>query len=271
MLGLFGKKLQLRMEIDQQVVAGRPLEVRWSADGQDDKVRGGRLELSYRNRFLHQTDDSEGHSSQSKRTVTVPVQTLELFTGQPPAGEQRATLELPPTPATAPKGVEWHVQLVMDRPGRDVSVERVIDVLAPADGLEQWSSAPATSSGAECSIDMRVEPRTYRPGEVVRGTVDIRPTASVSARGIRVDLVRRRNEQDGIVKTESTSVELASKMELSPTQPLQYNFEIAVPADASPSFKAERNSQYWLVQCVVDRRMKTDFVGAVEIVVHNAP
>lgn len=272
-MGLFGTKAKLLVELQQEsVVAGTPLTVRWSAgDVADAKVRSGRLELVYDNRFTYLASDGDGNDKKKRRTRRVVAVTQELFAGQPPSGVQETTIEVPSSPASAPDAVDWFVVVVLDRSGRDVHAERGLTVTAPSEALESWSRTEPTISSGACVVQIEVEPRVVRAGDTVRGTVGLSASKDVSARSVRVELLRRRHEHNGIQKGHvEQAVTLEKGSSIAATQPRQLAFELPIVDAGGPSFEAEHNSQHWYVQAVVDRRMSTDFTSMAEIVVYNA-
>jgi hypothetical protein len=271
-MGLFGTKARAMLEPERDdVVGGTKLTVRWSLPEGDAKVHGARLELSYRNRFLYSKDTDEGGSTKGKKTKDLPVMSVPLFTGPAPVGEQETSIDIPAGPPSVHDVIDWQLRLVVERAGRDMTVERPLDIRSTAAALAAWSTTEPLDSAGSCIVHVDAAPRQLRPGQVVHGTIDITASKAISARSIRAELVRHRHERGGIGNEETaTSTELASKVEIGAGQHQQHAFELTVPTDAQPSFDAEYNSQRWHVVGVVDRRLKSDFRGTLEVVVHDA-
>jgi hypothetical protein len=260
-MGLFGTT----------IVAGAPLTVRWSAGDADPKVRSGRLELAYDNRYSYSVSDVDGNDKTKHRTRRVVAVTHELFTGAPQPGEHETTIVVPTTPASAPDAVTWFVRLVLDRSGHDPSVERELVVTASSDGLAEWSSSEPLGTRGAFDIRIDAAPRVVRAGDTVRGTIDLSTERDVKARSIRVELLRRRCEENGIKKDHvEQSVTLEKGSSLAADQRRQLAFELPIVDVGGPSFDAEHNSQHWYVQAVIDRRMVADFAAQAEIVVYNS-
>jgi len=272
-MALFTKKTQLDIVLDRgEVVAGQTLRARVDVGEPDGKVQGGRLELLYRNTFRYETRDADGDRSNAKRTEDVIVASHPLFEDAAAAGEVSVELAVPPrAPGSAPGSVEWVVRAVVDRKmARDVNHIVPIAVLSPPEQLAAWAEHPAANSSG-VPMAMEVAPRTARPGSVISGRIEVRAAGETSARSVRVQLRRRRNDKDGLTDEKVvTKRELADVLELSSGEGRAWDFSLEVPADAPPSFEAHHNHQHWYVEGVLDRRLATDPTVQIEVNVHTA-
>src|SRR5512132_789538 len=98
------------------------------------------------------------------------------------------------------------------------------------------------------------------------------PTVELDTRGLRVQLVRERHEQDGIVGRDIEAVvTLTGEAELPPGVPISAPFKIALAADAAPCWDAKYNSQHWYLEGVADLPMMRDEVTRIELLVTQGP
>jgi len=256
-----------------QVIAGASVRVTATVGELDKKVQGARIELGYKNTYRKDSTDSEGDTTTitSSSEVIVATQQIPVADGQSP-GEVVAELQVPAdAPGSAPGVIEWFARATVDRRrAPDAAAKQPVTVLAPVDALRTWSESPPAVDG-NCTFALDASTRTVQPGDRITGTLKVTAQDEISARGVRVQLERRRYDPDRNVDADDkTRVELYSAGELRPGEEHVLPFEIAVPSDAPPSFQAQHNHQRWYLQGVVDVKRSSDPNVSLEIVVHTA-
>lgn len=273
-MGLFGKKTEVELSLAAaEVVAGDPVRVSVTVGELDKKAQGARVELGYRNTYKEDSTDSDGdRTTRTSRTdVIVATKDLAAAGGQTPDGTD-LELALPAdAPGSAPEVIDWFVRAVVDRRrARDASAQEQLTVRAPAEPLEAWAQSPPEADGP-CAFELEASTRTVRPGERLTGMLTVAANEDISARAVRMHLVRRRDDPDANVDTDDkTSVELCGATALRRGETHALPFEITVPADAPPSFRAEHNRQRWFLRGVVDVKRAKDPSVSLEVVVHTA-
>jgi hypothetical protein len=125
-----------------------------------------------------------------------------------------------------------------------------------------------TEHAAEIPMTVELTTRELRPGGILAGTVTANPTVGQDTRGLRVQLVSERHEQDGIVERDVEAVvTLTGEAELRPGVSISSPFQIAAPADPAPCWDAKYNSQHWYLEVVADLPMMRDEVTRIELLV----
>lgn len=273
-MGLFGGKTEVELEVEPaELVAGEALVARVRLGAPDKKARAGRVELLYRNTYKYDTTDADGDTTTATSTEDVQIESVELGDEGPlQAGETTVELRVPATaPGTSPKSVDWLVRAVVDRRrGTDAKAQQPITVRVPAAPLKSWALGPAACP-SECAMAFDVPVRTARPGDTIAGTVTVTPSSPVSARGLKVRLRRVRYDRDGNTNQDVVQeAVVAEGVELAAGETRSVPFSLTVPPDAPPSFDAYNNKQCWYVEAALDRKLKKDLEGRIEVVVHNA-
>jgi len=267
---LFGRKTPVQLTVEPpRVIAGEEIICRVDIGEIDAKVQGGRVELGYENTYVEGFRDSDGDSSTSRTTEWVPVQTVPMFAGAPAPGRQVVRLRLPKdAPPTVADTVEWQVQAIVDRRrGLDAWAEAPLVVQAAPGVLAHRTQTPPESS-TEIPMTVELATRELHPGGILTGTVTANPTVELDTRGLRVQLVRERHEQDGIVEHDlGAVVALTGESELRPGGPISAPFKIALAADADQCWEAKYNSQHWYLEAVADLPMMRDEVTRIEMLV----
>jgi hypothetical protein len=272
-----GTPLELELE-PAEVVAGGTVRARVKIGEPDRKARGGRVVLVWKNtfRYVDYDRDSDGDVDREvrRRTVENTVGSEPLFAdGAVEAGEREVEFRIPPSaPGSAPDMVEWEVQAVVDRErAMDATEKAPVKVQTRLGELARWAETPPATSG-ECPMELQVAKRTFMPGETISGVLVIRPSADVEGRAVRVQLERRRFDQDQLEHGEEAArVVLDENVQLAMGAAREYPFELAVPPDAPPSLQTDKSSLHWYLEGVVDRKMRDDHSVKAELVVFNAP
>ena len=264
----FGRKTPVQLTVEQSMVtAGEEIICRVDVGTLDAKVQGGRVELGYLNTYSRRSRDTDGDSSAGWTTQSVPVQTVPLFAGTPAPGQRVFRMRLPKdAPPSVADAVEWQVRAIVDRRrGLDARDEAPLVVLAAPGALAHRMQTPAESA---TGIPMTVElaTRELRPGGILAGTATANPTVEGDTRGLRVQLVRERHEQDGIVDRDVEAVEtLTGEAELRPGVSISSPFQIAAPTELAPCWDAKYNSEHWYLEVVADLPMMRDEVTRIEL------
>jgi len=276
---LFRSKTDVELSLDRtDLLPGDTVAATVTLSEPDKKAQGGRVELFYRNTYkeVDYDRDADGDTDRRVRTKTaeIPVASAPLFgAGEPASGSYSVELELPTgAPATAPDLVEYAVRAVLDRKGGfDAKDEAPVTVHAPAETHADWARRPAELTTTALGMAMEIEPRIVRPGDVIRGSFTLTPTSPVEARSLRAQLEWRRRDRDGLESHGTASrIELGGDETLAPGQTRELPFELVVPQDAAPCFQTPNNELHWVVEGVVDRKMREDHVIALEVAVHTA-
>ena len=273
-MGLFGSKVEVAVTVlHERVTPGDAVSVRIDVGKPDGKVRGGRVELLYRNTYQDvevQADDDREQRQRVTRTDDVVLASVPLWDGPPQEGTRAHDLVLPDdAPPTVAGMVEWQVRAVVDRKmAADGMAEQRLEVASSEEALRSWSErTPRVQPGSPLTVT--AAPRVLRPGVRVAGSVQVvAGSEQVVGRRLRVELVRRRREQADLESEQvcATAV-LVEDLTLPPGQRQEHTFSLDVPADAQASARAERNEQHWLVRAVLDRKLKSDHTAELEVVV----
>ena len=271
---LFRKKADVDLELDRDtIVAGEPVRVRARVPEPDTKTQGGQLQLLYRNTYKYEGHDNDGDRTTYTTTKDVVVASEPLFAGGAmEAGEVDVELPVPPAgPPSDAKAVEWRVQLVLDRRmARDAKEHAGVTVLGGGEAYAAWAQRPPSIDG-DVPMELDVEPRDVRPGDTVRGELRVTGASPLQCRSVRVQLRRRRVDQDGITDEETHAVtRLGDELELGVGETRAWPFELVVPPGARPTFEAEWNRQHWFVEGVLDRKLRGDHVVRAELNVFTA-
>jgi hypothetical protein len=159
--------------------------------------------------------------------------------------------------------------IVERRRGLDTWAEARLVVQAAPGVLAHRMETP-TESGTEIPMTVELATRELRPGGILAGTVTANPTVEGWIRGLRVQLVRERHEQDGIVERyveAETVVTLTGEADVRPGVSIFSPFQIAAPADPVPCWDARYNSEHWYLEVVADVPMMRDEVTRIELLV----
>lgn len=267
-MGLFGSKTDLAITLDTDIVtAGGEVRATVEVGEADKKAQGGRVELLYKNTYKEEYRDSDG--DRSTRTTSEDVVVDAVHLEELEAGARQVTLTVPPDASgNDAKAVEWRVQAVVDRKrARDARAEQAIHVHGGEDVLAGWAER-APSRPKECDVVLEPSTRIVQPGDRITGTVTFRATReALSGRALRVDLHRVLEDRDDLTDEATVKAELSSSVDLAVGEEERLTFEVVVPEDAGPSFRAKHNAQHWYLEGVVDRPRARDYVGRVELLV----
>ncbi|MEV4420603.1 hypothetical protein AB0L40_11610 [Patulibacter sp. NPDC049589] len=244
-----------------------------------DRVEGARLELGYVNRYPYRWAGRRAVSSASldhDLFSTVDVGTdygsdrdteewvhvldvpLPAAGGRLEAGTRDVQLRVPSwAPGSSDVMVRWMIRLHVERSGRDVTAEEELTVLvAPPDPAPEQPHERLEGQGAEVVV---VPDRDWwRPGEELRGTVLITPTAPVSTGTLDVRIERLRishplvRTPGGTQVIERPSVRVAKGFTLRTGVETAIPFVIAVPEDAPPTTESVHASVAWFVRASVE-------------------
>ena len=268
----FGRKTPVQLTVEPSTVAaGEEIICRVDVGKIDAKVQGGRVELGYLNSYCRVSRDSAGEDSEGWTTEWVPVQTVPLFAGTPEPGQRVFSLCLPQeAPPSVDAAVAWEVRAIVDRRrGFDAWDEAPLVVQAAPGMLAHRTQTP-TEHATEIPMTVELTTRELRPGGILAGTVTANPTVAQHTRGLRVQLVSERHEQDSIVERDVEAVvTLTGDAELRPGVSISSPFQIAAPADPAPCWDAKYNSQHWYLEVVADLPMVRDEVTRIELLVDH--
>ena len=265
-----GTRTDVEIALDRDtVVAGEEVVASLDVGELDKKVQAVRVELGYRNTYKEDDTDADGDrtTSTTREDVVVHGEQLPLESGTP-----TVTLFVPPdAPGSAPDSVDWFVKAVVDRKrARDASAQTPLTVLAPLEPLAAWAERAPEVEG-RCLMELSASSRVVRPGETITGTLRISAQEEISARAVRVQLRRRRDDPDrNTDEDDKTRIELGGQASLAPGQQHALDFSIQVPGDAAPSFRAQHNEQHWYLEGIIDVKRSSDPTIRLEILVVTA-
>lgn len=173
-------------------------------------------------------------------------------------------------PPTVEDAVRWMAKVTIDRKaGRDVNEEVPITVASAPDALAAWAEG-SCKHPSEARMDIQVDRRVVYPGERIGGSVAVTANEDLEGRALRVKLRGRRSDQDGEGVTYDGPVQdLAEPAELRAGATQSFNFALNVPIDARASFQTANNRLNWYVEVFVDRKLRGDPTGRLEVVVHR--
>jgi sporulation-control protein spo0M len=275
-MGLFDGDATIELAVDREtVLPGDAIRVTATVDGEpDEKVRGGRIELLYRNRYRFTERDRRNRNRTRTRFEDVVV--ADHHFGRDEAS-QAIELAIPAdAPATATNIVQWKVRAVLDRRRAiDADAERALTVLAPREN----GPAPAPEEPAgdgDRWMDVQVPIRVVAPGQTIGGTFIVTPREELKVKELRVELVFRRLDdpegKTGCIDTRTIAeVNVAPKGVLAPGVAVAHPFSLPIPADLPPTFRAKHNELRWFVRGVVSLPILVDPERDVEIHLFNAP
>lgn len=262
----FGRKTPVQLTVEPSTVtAGEEITCRVDVGKIDAKVQGGQVGLCYLNTYSQRRDSDEDSST----TESVTVQTVPLFAGPPEPGQRVVRLRLPKdAPPSVADTVEWEVFAIVDRRRGLDAWEEVPLVVQAAPGMLAHRMQTPTESSTEIPMTVELATRELRPGGILAGTVTATPTVEGVTRGLRVQLVSERHEQDGIVERDVEAVAtLTGEADLRPGVSILSPFQIAGPADPAPCWEAKYNSQHWYLEVVADLPFMRDEVTRIELLV----
>ena len=275
---LFGARTEVKLGIEAlTVTVGEEIVCRVDVGEIDPNVQGGRVELGYQNTYRGYHRDSDGDEVNATFYTWVDVQTVPLFAGAPTRGPRVVRLRIPEdAPPSVKSAVEWQVVAIVDRRRARDSRAKAHLVVNPAPGApaHRVRVPEELPEDIPAEIPMTIDLATpeLRRGGTLTGTVTAHPSEEMPeeehVRGLRVQLVRERQEQDGIDdhKVEA-KVPITGELTLRPGQPISAPFQIVLAADAEPCFEARYNSQHWYLEAIVDIPRAPDVVSRVELLV----
>lgn len=275
-MGLFARKTSLEVSAEPTTLRpGDEVRVRSDLGEPDKKARGARVSLVYVNSYRYESTDSDGDRTTHTRHEEVVVTQEPLSgaggNGAPPAGALETVLRVPDdAPPTVEDAVRWMAKATIDRKaGRDVNQEVPLTVASAPDYLEAWAESSVKHPN-EARMDIEADRRVVHPGETISGSVAVTANEDLEGRALRVKLRGRRSDQDGEgVTYEGPVVDLAEPAELRAGATRSFPFALTVPMDARASFQTTNNRLNWYVEVFVDRRMRSDPTGRLEVVVHR--
>ncbi|MCW0215468.1 MAG: sporulation protein [Pseudonocardia sp.] len=178
----------------------------------------------------------------------------------------------PPTSRGKQVSSSWEVQVLVPGRGRaKVDARAEVTVLAVAGPMPDEPETPRGST--RCAISFEDLPATSVPaGAAISGRVRVTALEEITARAIRVDLVRVESERLGGDTLEFETVdsaEVSGALTLGRRDSRDLPFTLAVPPDAPPSVDSENAVLTWRLRGVVDVPRREDDVADRRIVVHS--
>jgi hypothetical protein len=203
----------------------------------DDKVRGATARL-VRTALLktRETDVFWGHGYHDEvlpHDVVVSEAPLGDPSGKLVPGNHVVNLAVPDDALpSAPKIVTWTVKAVIERHhGIDVKAEAPVEVLVGPERFAGQATSEAWYEG-ERFLDLQLETRSLRPGDVLKGKILVRPTRALTLTSLVAGLARVVGADGEGVVTQSL---LGGQLELQAGDSRDYPFELTVPEDAPPT------------------------------------
>jgi hypothetical protein len=279
-MGIFGGSSKIELALSQtSFLPGAEFTCRVDLRQIDGKARRAFVEFGYRNTYEYEgeieTSDHTSYDISTRETTRmrttdwVGKQTVELCSGSPVPGTYDAAFLVPESgPPSVAKTVEWKVRAVIERDrGSDTKVESGVVVGTRPGMLESRTQSPPASSTI-VPMTLEVATREVYRGNVLAGHLTAWPTVPIQTKGLRVQLVGEREEQDEIDHRKVHSpVPVTGPFLLHPGDPLSVPFQILIPATIEPSFQAWHNEQHWYLEAVVDISRGSDETARIELVV----
>ena len=203
----------------------------------DDKVRGATARLVRTAlRKTRETNVFMGHGSHNEimpHDDIVAEVPLADSSGQLAAGNHVVSFAVPDDALpSAPKVVSWSVKAVIERHhGIDVKAEAPVEVLV---GPERFASEETIEPwyDGERLLELELQTRSLRPGDVIRGKILVRPTQALTLTSLIAGLARVVGGHGEAVATQSL---LDEQLELQAGDARDYAFELSVPEEATPT------------------------------------
>lgn len=275
-MALFASKTSLAVSAEPtRLRPGDEVRVRSDLGEPDKKARSARVSLVYVNSYRYEDTDSDGDRTTRTRHQEIAVAQEPLSAaggnGGLAAGSFETVLRVPEdAPPTVEDAVRWMAKVTIDRKGgRDVNEEVPLTVASAPDYLEAWAERSVKHPN-EARMEIEVDRRVVHPGESISGSVAVRANEDLEGRALRVRLRGRRSDRDGEGVTYDGPVQdLAEPVELSAGATQSFPFALNVPIDARASFQTDNNRLNWYVEAFVDRKLRSDPTGHMEVVVHR--
>lgn len=277
-MGLFGSKVELEVSAEPTALSpGDEVRVRSELRGPDKKTRSARVRLVYVNSYRYEEADYDADGVRQTHTRNEEIVVAEEPLsgpgghGGPTAGLFETVLHVPSdAPPSVEDAVEWMVRATIDRKAAsDVNEEVPLTVASSPDAHAGWAEGSGTHP-SEARMDIELDRRVLRPGERIIGSVAVTANEDLEGRALRARLRGRRSDQDGEGVTYDGPVQdLAEPAALSAGATQSFAFALNVPIDARASFQTANNRLNWYVEVFLDRRMRSDPTGCLEVVVHR--
>ena len=291
-LGLFGGgKVEISIDVDQArgYAPGDTVEatITLSADKgmKAREVRAG-LVIWEHYQTIETTEDNDGRDRASHVWRTdeewLHRETLLKNEGVPSGFNQSYTFSWQiPEQAPAPcEGkivqIRYLVKVTVDRAmAKDVNQEQVLQVALPAPGRYVAEGEFGRSKDNEARMRFLLPRLEYVEGETLTGKLVVEPRQAFDAQEIRVELNRQETVTPGDRTNRATIVEqklqLSPAIKLEPGATQEYQFSLPIPARACPSHDTSKTRNAWVLEGIVDRRMRDDVNVEQEVYVYNIP
>jgi hypothetical protein len=203
----------------------------------DDKVRGATARLV--RTALRKTTETNVfwgrgyHDEILPYDVVVAEAPLTDSSGKLAPGNHVVSFAVPDDALpSAPEIVSWSVKAVIERHhGIDVKADAPVEVLV---GPERFAGEASSEAGyaGERLLELELQTRSLRPGDVIRGKILVRPTRALTLTRLTAGIAR-------IVGTDSKGVVtqrvLDEQTDVQAGDTRDYPFELTMPGDAPPT------------------------------------
>lgn len=255
------------------------------ANAKGGKVREVRAGLVRQHRYqvIDQRRDSDGDYRDYYEWKTdetwVTRETLategELKADDTYQFEWQIPSDVPATCSADNVQVTWLAKVTVDRAmARDQNEEVEFTVVSPPTGA-YTQSGDFGEMNTSAGVAMRLSLPTLElvEGQTLQGRLTIEPSQSIDAREVRIELIRdeRVNVGDRAHNKQQSMqrVQLDASPKLVPGTPVEYDFEMAVPAAGSPSHDVAQTVVAWLLVGTIDRPMRGDYTVTQWVSLHN--
>jgi hypothetical protein len=202
----------------------------------DDKVRGATARLV--RTALRKTVETDVfwrgyHDEVLPHDVVVAEAPLTDSDGKLASGNHIVSFAVPVDALpSAVKVVSWSIKAVIERHhGIDVKAEAPLQVLVGPERFAGEATSEAMYLG-ERFLELELQTRSFRPGDVVSGKILVRPTRALTLTRLTAGLVRTiGTDNEGLV----TQTVLDAQLELQAGDSSDYPFALRVPEDAPPT------------------------------------
>jgi sporulation-control protein spo0M len=286
MFGLFGSKAELEVELDRAAyLPGDTVQAKIAVKGTRDlDVQAGRVELRYKHTYKYRYRDTDGDSQTSTGNDTRVLAQEQFLAGGTLTSATRneytvefaLPAETPPTGKGDLTGVEYTVHALLDvRRSRDVNADAEVVVLSRPDAYRSRAAdQPSGKPGDDCTMQVRLAGRTFRPGETVSGALVVTSHTDFNANEVRIELVRHEevpqnegNTHDAVVEKIQAVRDFSGR----PGETQEYPFQFTLSRELCPSLITDKASVLWGVRGVVARRLRSDYNAFQEFNVYTGP
>jgi len=157
-------------------------------------------------------------------------------------------------PASSKDIARWSCRLTVQRDGKDIQQDAdFIVVIGRDDVPDEQDPLERYDGAAETAVDIVLPATVYAAGEHVRGEIVLTPSKDLPDGDLRVSCQRHRESHPLTRNPCATSpiddptAKLGNRIPLRAGVPVSVQFELTIPADATPTTSAVHSSMSWAI------------------------